>query len=82
VVRTFARDGSAQLMVSNSGPELDEQIIPTLFEPFARGERTGSTDGVGLGLSIAQAIATSHGATIEAARRLGGGLEVRVAFPP
>ncbi|HLW96023.1 MAG TPA: HAMP domain-containing sensor histidine kinase, partial [Solirubrobacteraceae bacterium] len=81
VLSTFARDGTAQLVVSNSGPELDGDVIPTLFEPFARGERTGNVEGVGLGLSIAQAIAKSHGATIEAQPRTGGGLEVRVAFP-
>ncbi len=81
VLRTFARDGIAQLVVSNSGPELDGELIPTLFEPLARGERTGSIDGVGLGLSIAQAIARSHGATIEAHARAGGGLEVQVEFP-
>jgi signal transduction histidine kinase len=81
VLRTFERDGSAELVVSNSGPQLDSDVIPTLFEPFARGERTGSVEGVGLGLSIAQAIATSHGATITAQPRIGGGLEVRVAFP-
>jgi len=81
VVRTFAQDGSAQLVVSNSGPEIDERLIPVLFEPFARGERTGAVDGVGLGLSIAQAIVGSHGATIAAAARPGGGLEMRVTFP-
>ena len=80
-LRTFAQDGSAQLVVSNSGPELDAGVISTLFEPFARGERTANVEGVGLGLSIAQAIARSHGATIDAHPRLGGGLEVRVAFP-
>ena len=80
-VRTYERDGAAELMVSNSGPRLDADTIPALFEPFARGERTGSVDGVGLGLSIAQAIATAHGATIRATALEAGGLEVRVAFP-
>ena len=79
-VRTCARDGTAELVVSNSGPQIDPDQIATLFEPFARGERTSSVDGVGLGLSIAQAIATAHGATIAASARDGGGLEIRVAF--
>ncbi|MDE3133901.1 MAG: HAMP domain-containing histidine kinase [Acidobacteriota bacterium] len=80
-VRTYEHDGTAELMVSNSGPRLDPELIPTLFEPFARGERTSSLEGVGLGLSIAQAIATAHGATLAAQARDGGGLEIRVAFP-
>lgn len=80
-LRTFAHDGAAQLIVSNTGPELGADRVPFLFEPFARGERTGDVVGVGLGLSIAQAIAGAHGATIEAAAREGGGLELRVTFP-
>ena len=81
LVRTYEQDGSAELVVSNSGPQLDPGLIATLFEPFARGERTSSVDGVGLGLSITQAIAITHGATIAAGAREGGGLEIRVAFP-
>jgi signal transduction histidine kinase len=79
-LRTFERDGAAELIVGNTGPELTADHIPTLFEPFARGERTNSVDGVGLGLSIARAIAVAHGATIQASARDGGGLEVRVTF--
>ncbi len=81
LLRTFDHDGAAQLLVANSGPVLDTELIPPLFEPFARGERTGAVPGVGLGLSIARAIATAHGGTIEARPREGGGLVIRVAFP-
>lgn len=80
-LRTCERDGAAELVVINTGPELDPELVPTLFEPFARGERTGAAGGVGLGLSIAQAIADRHGAAIHASARDGGGLEVRVVFP-
>lgn len=80
-LRTFARDGAAELLVSNTGPELAADRVPLLFEPFARGERTGEVEGVGLGLAIAQAIAAAHGATIHASARSGGGLELRVVFP-
>lgn len=78
---TAARDGVAELLVSNTGSTIDAGRIPTLFEPFARGERTSSVEGVGLGLSIARAIAQAHGATIQASPRDGGGLELRVTFP-
>lgn len=80
-LRTHQVDGTAELLVRNTGPQLDADQIPTLFEPFARGERTGNVEGVGLGLSIAQAIANAHGASIDAQPRRGGGLEVRVSFP-
>jgi signal transduction histidine kinase len=79
-VRTSERDGVAELFVTNSGPRVDAETVPTLFEPFTRGERTSAVDGVGLGLSIAQAVATAHGATIRAQANPAGGLEVHVLF--
>jgi len=81
-VRTFQRNGSAVFTVANTGPTVAAEQIPTLFEPFARaGERLNPADGVGLGLSIAGTIARAHDATIAAAAREGGGLEVTVTVP-
>jgi K+-sensing histidine kinase KdpD len=37
---------------------------------------------VGLGLSIVQAIAVAHDASLRVQPRAEGGLEVEVAFPP
>jgi signal transduction histidine kinase len=80
-IRTAARDGTAELHVGNTGPIVAPETLATLFEPFARANRTTATEGVGLGLSIAQAIAGSHGASIAAEPRRGGGLEVTASFP-
>ena len=44
-------------------------------------ERTGEHDGLGLGLSIVQAIAHAHDATLAVRAQFGGGLEVEVSFP-
>ena len=48
------------LRVIDSGPGPPAQILPRLFEPFA----TSKPEGVGLGLAVAQQIATSHGGQI------------------
>ena len=80
-VRTVQRDGGAVFEIANTGPDVTPEQIPTLFEPFARAaERLDPTDGVGLGLSIASAIACAHDATITARPRAGGGLEVSVTL--
>ncbi len=80
-VRTGLADGEAMFEVTNTGPEVAANKIPRLFEPFSRGaERLDPMDGVGLGLSIASAIAGAHHATIDARPRAGGGMEIRVAF--
>jgi hypothetical protein len=81
-VTTAGRDGIALFEIANSGPEVPEELIPTLFEPFGRAEaRLNPLDGVGLGLSIARAISVAHGATITAHGRAGGGLELTVVLP-
>jgi signal transduction histidine kinase len=82
-VVTGTRDGRPFLSVTNTGPEIPVTAIDRLFHPFQRlgSERTGRREGLGLGLSIVQAIATAHGATIDARPHRGGGLAVKVTFP-
>ena len=81
-VRTLQHADSAVFEIANTGPTVSAEQLPTLFEPFARAEqRLNPLDGVGLGLSIAQAIADAHSATITAHPRSGGGLELSVAIP-
>jgi signal transduction histidine kinase len=77
------RDGRPELSVANSGPIVPPDDTARLLEPFRRlnGDRTGHGGGVGLGLSIVDAIATAHRAELRVATRPEGGLEVSVAFP-
>lgn len=71
--------GGGVLRVANTGPVVTD--VDRLFEPFHRGGRARSGEGLGLGLSIVRAIASAHGATVTAAPRDGGGLVVTVTFP-
>jgi signal transduction histidine kinase len=75
-------DADGRLTVSNTGPLIDAAEGRRLFEPFYRGaERTGHTNGAGLGLSIARAIADASGGNATARPRDGGGLVVEVLIP-
>lgn len=83
-VSTESDDTTARLTVANTGPRIGREALERLFEPFQRlsEQPTAQDDGHhGLGLSIVRAIATAHGARIEAQPRPGGGLTVTVAFP-
>jgi signal transduction histidine kinase len=75
--------GRAVLSVTNSGPVIPAAEVDRLFQPFQRlGPRAARRDGGhGLGLSIVRAIATAHGAAIQALALPGGGLTVDVTFP-
>ena len=76
-------DGHATLAVTNTGPFVPPEDVERLLQPFQRmsQERTGEHDGLGLGLSIVQAIAHAHDATLAVRAQFGGGLEVEVSFP-
>jgi signal transduction histidine kinase len=52
------RDRHLRIAVEDSGSGIPEEIQPTLFDRFVRGE---GTHGSGLGLTIARAYARSHG---------------------
>jgi signal transduction histidine kinase len=83
-VATGTSAGRATLSVTNTGPVVPQDQVARLFEPFQRleGQRTATRDGLGLGLPIATAIATAHGAELRAYALRGGGLTVTVWFPP
>jgi signal transduction histidine kinase len=70
------------ITVDDSGPGMPDDTLPHLFEHFYRSDaartRTGS---VGLGLTIAAAIARAHGGEISAARSPMGGLRITLRLP-
>ena len=82
-VAVASDDGHATLAVTNTGPLVPPEEVERLLQPFQRmsQERTGEHDGLGLGLSIVQAIVRAHDATLAVRARVGGGLEVEVSFP-
>ena len=78
------RDGdSAVLEVVNTGPTIDPDEVAGLVEPFRRvgADRTNNGTGVGLGLSIVDAIVDAHRGTMTIAAPGEGGLHVRVQLP-
>src|SRR5574341_390779 len=67
-------DGQLVVQVSDTGPSIpvDEQV--KIFQPFYRGAHGRRiVQGMGLGLSIAQAIVTAHGGEIELESMPGAG---------
>lgn len=82
VVRTRVLPGAVTLSVLDRGPGIPPEMAERLKEPFTRRDdaRSGSS-GAGLGLAIANRIATLHGGRLELLGREGGGLEARVTFP-
>jgi signal transduction histidine kinase len=80
---TDTRDGRAVLTITNTGPKIPASELERIFQPFQRLDpaRTDSGRGLGLGLSIVQAIADAHRATITARVPADGGLHIEISFP-
>lgn len=69
--------------VDDCGPGIAPGLLATVTDPFVRGEgsRNQASGGYGLGLSIAQRIAASHGGELLLRNRADGGLRVSVRLP-
>lgn len=82
VIRTAVSPGIATLSVLDRGPGIPPQLVEHLKQPFTRRDeaRSGSS-GAGLGLAIANRVATLHGGRLDLLNREGGGLEARVTLP-
>lgn len=78
-----ATAGGVYIHIDDRGPGIAPGLLNTVTDPFVRGEgsRNHGSGGYGLGLSIAQRIASSHGGELLLHNREGGGLRVSVFLP-
>jgi signal transduction histidine kinase len=69
--------------VANSGPVIDPERLPGLFEPFQRagGRARSSEGGLDLGLAIVRSVANAHHAEVESVANPAGGLTVTIRLP-
>ncbi|HEY9181284.1 MAG TPA: HAMP domain-containing sensor histidine kinase, partial [Candidatus Baltobacteraceae bacterium] len=82
-VRVLANGDEAIVEVQDTGPGIDAQELPLIFDRFYRTDksRTREVPGTGLGLAIVRSIARVHAGRVEAERPEGGGTLMRVHLP-
>ena len=80
---TPAMEQSIVVSVKDRGPGIAPADQHLIFEPYRRGDQSGSRDsrGAGLGLALCRAIAVAHGGSLTARRRSGGGSSFNVTLP-
>lgn len=78
-IRIGLERGGARALVriSDNGPGIPPDKLPTIFEPFVSGKGTG----MGLGLPIAQEIVQSHGGELRVESAPGRGTTFTVLLP-
>ncbi len=83
VVRAWREAQKAALSVEDHGCGLEAEDVGRVFEPFYRSEhaRRVSTDGLGLGLSVARRIASTFGGTLGVSSRPGAGCLFTLRLP-
>lgn len=78
------KDGAAAVIaVEDDGPGIAPARLRDVREPFMHGEasRQSGSGGAGLGLSIARAVARTHGGELRLANRAEGGLRAEIRLP-
>jgi signal transduction histidine kinase len=71
----------AELTVADDGPGIDAELLPRLFERFARADKSRSNgSGIGLGLAIVDSIVKAHHGSVTA-ESAGGRTVFRVRLP-
>lgn len=74
-------DGTVAITVADQGIGIAQTDLPHLFDRFYRGRNARASQGLGLGLTIAQHIAMQHGGRIEAESQPGRGSQFTVSLP-
>ena len=73
----ISNEDKVLLSISDTGPGIDPEILPHIFEPFFTNKETGT----GLGLTITNDIIRQHNGTISAENNLQGGALFKVWLP-
>jgi signal transduction histidine kinase len=72
---------AVRLVVRDHGIGISTEVRTRIFERFYRGDESGPTSGMGLGLFICRQIVELHGGQIEAEPADGGGTRFVVTLP-
>lgn len=75
--------GHVELVVTDDGPGIPDELVLTVFQPFVRGRAVDGNGrrGTGLGLSLASAIAVASGGTLTYATVLPHGARFVLRLP-
>jgi signal transduction histidine kinase len=80
VVSAARTNGELSVRIEDRGSGVAEEFVGSLFERFTRGA-TPSSEGAGLGLSIAQSYARAHGGTLTYEPAKPHGASFRLILP-
>jgi signal transduction histidine kinase/ActR/RegA family two-component response regulator len=81
-VRLERVNSHVEIIVSDSGVEIDPEFLPHVFERFRQGDTRRRAGGLGLGLAITRQLVELHGGTVTAeSQGVGQGATFIVRLP-
>ena len=79
VLRTRSQEGWVRVEISDDGPGIPQEALPSIFDPFFTTKPAGV--GTGLGLSLCYGTVSEHGGRIHARSQKGQGATFIVELP-
>ncbi|MNJ60527.1 Alkaline phosphatase synthesis sensor protein PhoR [compost metagenome] len=82
-IEMLENSDQALVMITDTGPGIEAEELPYIFERFYRGDksRNRKTGGAGIGLAIVKAIVEAHGGSISIKSKPGEGTRFDICFP-
>lgn len=80
-VRAENRDGHVSITVADTGPGIAAHETGLIWDRLYRGDHSRSQRGLGLGLSLVQAIVHAHGGTASVESRVNKGSAFTITLP-
>ena len=83
VVEIAARreNGDAVATIADTGVGIPAEELPRIWDRLYRGDKSRSTRGLGLGLSLVKAIVAAHGGRVDVQSRPGAGSTFELRLP-
>ena len=82
-VQLAQQNGTAELVIADTGTGIPTAELPRLFERFHRveGAKARTHEGSGIGLALTSELVKLHGGAIDVASEVGGGTRFTVRIP-
>ena len=80
-IRSAQKDGQIVVQVQDSGCGISPEDLPSIFQPYRRGETRQAREGTGLGLCITKTLVEAHGGRITVDSTPGRGTCFSISLP-
>ncbi len=80
-VRVWTENDKVYITISDTGPGIKEDALPRIFDRFFREDEARSSEGRGIGLSLAKALIEAQGGSIRVDSIIGKGTVFSVEMP-